>query len=371
MLTDYVQHCHSPCHLEGIKPDTLAQPSLVYCWAFQRNEICTQCNHHWNEHLHVLAELEEYETTVEDLGIKQQLALHASDLLLKQAAITARERLIKEYQAEHDAIKIAAAKFGIWLRENSITPYNDATLAYLDVLIRQEEAKANQGYNNDMLLSLQADYQKHKELVSVLESSMNSNDGYKALDPKGVAELVKELYQLKHFGKMLENVKLSLAAAHEGTYRERPHHVHSNKSTSSIWNPFSSVWGKSTPRHSSHSNGQARSAQSNKSNQTRGFATGSMRPNSQHMAGWQQPQQMVMRNNPSQGNARHSIVNGPAPRQHGVPQQGMPGEFPQQRENNGSGQGGIVRQNTLPKNGSIMSSKSTFSMPSLNPFKKN
>ena len=373
MLTDYVQHCHSPCHLQGVKVDTLAQPSLVYCWAFQRNETCTQCTHHWSEHLHVLAELEEYETTVEDTGIKDQLALHASDLVLKQTAITARKQLIKEYQAEHDAIKMAAAKFGIWLRQNSITPYNDATLAYLDVLIRQEEAKANQGYNNEMLLSLRADYEKHKELVSILESSMNSNEGYKALDPKGVAELAKELYQLKHFGKMLENAKLTLAAVHEGTYRERPHHVHSNKNTSSGWNPFStsgSFWGKSTPRHSSHSNGHPRPAVSNKSNQMRGNPAGSMRPNSQYMGGPSHPQQMVMRNNPPQGNVRHSMVNGPTPRQHGMPQHMMPGGFPQQRESNGVGQGGLVRQNTLTKNGSVVSSKSAFSMPSLNPFKK-
>ncbi|KAJ9656414.1 hypothetical protein H2198_004992 [Neophaeococcomyces mojaviensis] len=359
MLTDHVQRCHAPCYLTDVKPDTLAQPSLVDCWAFQGGETCTQCQHHWSEHLHVLTELEEYETVVKDKGIAEQLTRHASDLVLKQTAITARKQLIKEYQAEHDEIQHAAARFGIWLRENSITPYNDATLAYLDVLIKQEEAKANAGYSNEMLLSLQADYEKHKELIIILELSMKSNDGYKALDPKGVAQLASELYQLKHFGKMLENVKLTLAAAHEGTYRERPHQIHSNKNTSSRWNPITALFGRSTPRHQHQSNGQSRPTFPNMSNQMRGFATGSMRSHSQ---------QMAMRNNPRQTNVRQSIVIGQRPRHNG-----MPGAFPQQQQQmngNEAGHGGIVRQNSLQRPASIAGAKSVFSMPSLNPFKK-
>lgn len=360
MLTDHVQLCHAPCYLTDVKPHTLAQPSLVYCWAFQRSETCTQCQHHWSEHLHVLTELEDYETEVKDTGIAEQLTRHASDLVLKQTAITARKQLIKEYQAEHDEIQHAAAKFGIWLRENSITPYNDATLAYLDVLIRQEEAKANAGYNNEMLLSLQADYEKHKELVAILELSMKSNDGYKALDPKGVAQLASELYQLKHFGKMLENVKLTLAAAHEGTYRERPHHIHSNKNTSSGWNPITALVGKLTPRHQPQSNGQSRPTIPNKSNQMRGFATGSTRPNSQ---------QMAMRNNPQQMNVRQSMVIGSTPRHNGMPG-GHSQQQQQQMSRNEVGHGVVVRQNTLQKAASVAGAKSMFSMPSLNPFKK-
>jgi hypothetical protein len=367
MLTDYAQLCHAPCYLTDVPPGTLSHPSLVNCAAF-RVDTCTRCSHHWSEHLHVLTELEDYETEVRDLGIEQQLTAQASDIVLRQTAMTAREQLIKEYQAEHDVLQEAAAQFGIWLRENSITPYNDATLAYLDVLIRQEDAKVNAGYNNEKLFSLQEDYKKHQELVAVLELSMKSKNGYKALDPKGVALLASELYQLKHFGKMLETVKLTLAAAHEGTYRERPHHIHSNKKTSSGWNPLGAIFGKSTTRHQPQSNGQSRPSISNKPNQARGYAAGTMRPNSQQMVGRPPSQQIAMRSNPQQMNPRQSMVM--APRSNGVP-----GAYAHQQQVNGNGSevghGGIVRQNTLRKAATnTVSSKLSFSMPSLNPFKR-
>jgi 50S ribosome-binding GTPase len=389
MLTDYTQLCHAPCYLTDVKPGVLSHPSLVGCWAFQGSDTCTQCQHHWTQHLHVLTELEDYETAVKDKGIAEQITRHASDIVLKQTAITAREQLIKEYQDEHDVIQQAAAKFGIWLKDNSITPYNDATLAYLDVLINQEEAKASAGYNNEKLLSLRADYEKHKELVAVLEFSMKSNDGYKALDPKGVAQLASDLYKLKHFGKMLENVKLTLAAAHEGTYRERPHHVHSSKNTSSGWtNPITALFSKSPSRHRPLSNGISRPSNPNKSNQMLGFNTGSMRPNSQQVVGRPYSQQMAVRNNLQQMNARQTrpvLPTGPTPRHNRVPggysqqQQGwMPvGQTHMQMNGNEHDNGSIVRQNTLQRAvppgpaASVKSAKSTFSMPSLNPFRKN
>ena len=47
---------------------------------------------------------------------------------------------------------------------------------------------------------------------------MKHDANYRPLDPKSVARLANDLYKLKHFGKMLENAKLTIAAVHEGTY---------------------------------------------------------------------------------------------------------------------------------------------------------
>lgn len=193
--------------------------------------------------MHVLTELKDFMTVVEDVGIAQQVKENVSDITLRNAAMTQRRLLIKEYESEHDQIQEAAAKFGLWLKGNSIAPYNDATLAYLDVLIKEEEAKARAGYSDDKLQSLREDYRKHEELIKVLERSMTHDANYRPLDPGGVALLAQNLYQLKHFGKMLENVKLTTTAAHEATYRELPYHVHS-KSSHSKWSSLSSFFSK-------------------------------------------------------------------------------------------------------------------------------
>lgn len=364
MLTDFTQLCHAPCYLTDVKPGVLSYPSLVNCWAFAHTDTCTQCQHNWSEHQHILTELEEYEAVVKDMGIAEQLKTHASDLTLKQTAITDRENRIKEYEREHEAIQEAAVKFGLWLKDNSITPYNDATLAYLDVLIKQEEAKANAGYNDEKLRSLQKDYQKHQELVAVLERSINHDANYRPLDPKSVARLANDLYKLKHFGKMLENVKLTIAAAHEGTYRERPHHVHS-KSSSRSWNFLNAIFGTQSPRGPVQVIAPSRHAQMG-----RGFASGTMRPNSLQEQARAYPHQMQARANPHQIPLRApppviataptpQYARGPAPQQQGwvhVGQTQMPTN------------GNVVRPNTLQK---AAASIKTFSMPSLNPFKRN
>jgi len=49
--------------------------------------------------------------------------------------------------------------------------------------------------------------------------------GGAALDEAEVESLVQDLYGLKHFGQMLENVKNGIAEAHQATYREHPYRI--------------------------------------------------------------------------------------------------------------------------------------------------
>jgi GTPase SAR1 family protein len=358
-LTEYISPCHSRCYLTGVKVLTKRPPGLRDCWAFSESETCTQCQHHWTEHMHVLTELEEYMTAVKDVGIAQQVKDNASDITLKNAAIRKRKVLITEYESEHDQIQEAAAKFGLWLKDNSITPYNDATLAYLDVLIKEEEAKARAGYSDDKLQSLHEDYRKHEELVDVLERSMKYDANFRLLDPAGVAQLVQNLYQLTHFGNMLENVKLITTAAHEATYREFPCHIRS-KSSYSKWsnlNPLSSLFSRPAPLQQPQLNAYARPVVPNKLVQMQtGFASGSMRPNQQNMLMRLPPRIMASAPPPHQ---RNSILQ-----QGSFPAGGTPTTMPTQIH--------PTRPNLLQKPAATTRVKSTktFSMPSLNPFRK-
>ena len=122
---------------------------------------------------------------------------------------------------------------------------------------------------------------------------MTHDANYRPLDPKSVARLAIDLYNLKHFDKMLENVKLTVAAAHEGTYRERPHHVHS-KGSSDSWNPMGAIFGTQSPRGRVQVIAHSRYAQMG-----RGFASGTMRPNSLQEQARAHPHQMQVRAKPS------------------------------------------------------------------------
>ncbi|EHL03003.1 hypothetical protein M7I_0974 [Glarea lozoyensis 74030] len=173
-LTIYKTHCHAPCYLENVKCDTKADPGLVDCAAFS-NGYCNGCGHNWQQHMHVLYELHEQTGIVKDLEIEKQLNDHADDLTIRQAATYKAEKLINEYEGEHAQIQKAAAQFGLFLKKYSITPYNDATLDYLDVLIKEENGKVQAGGNTRKLDTLKKDRAKHVEIIKVLTESMKSD----------------------------------------------------------------------------------------------------------------------------------------------------------------------------------------------------
>ncbi|TKA78719.1 hypothetical protein B0A55_04535 [Friedmanniomyces simplex] len=224
MVIIYKQHCHPACYLDDVQVDVMAHPGLIGCAAFSGN-YCMNCRHHWQQHLHILYELHEETVTVIDSGIQQQLANHADDVTLKQTAIAQLEERVSEYRQEREIIRDAAAKFCVFLKNNSLAPYNDALIAYLDFLIKEEQAKVQAGGNDIRLLSLTQERHKHQEAIEVITRNMDSKAVWNDLSEGGVDRMVQGLYNLKHFGDNLRNLKQGIVTAHEATYRERPYTV--------------------------------------------------------------------------------------------------------------------------------------------------
>lgn len=234
-VTNYVTRCHNPCYLSGVQTDTVNTAQLLQCAAMSGN-TCIQCSHSYMEHMHVLYHYEEVEREVDDESINDQITRKTNDAELKKTAIASREKLIAEYRAEQQEIEKANAKFGFYLKQNSITPYNDARLAYLDHLIRQEENKLHasraNGYNvhdedmckrtKEVITALELSRCQYIEYEKILKDAME-NDG-SASDqplqgPNDVLTLVKTLYALPHFGKSLQDNKDGIVHRHEKAHR--------------------------------------------------------------------------------------------------------------------------------------------------------
>jgi hypothetical protein len=180
--------------------------------------------------MHVLYELEPYLKAVIDPVIEQQLLDNKGDVSLRQLAVDQAELTIEEYRSEHKVVQQAAAQFAVFLKKHAMATHNDATLAYLDMLIRDEEAKIAAGGKKQRLIDLQEDRDRHIELTNTLLSLTNGDSAEDGVldnleDEQDVARLESELYGLKHFGQNLRDVKNGIAQAHEVTNRERPHHV--------------------------------------------------------------------------------------------------------------------------------------------------
>ncbi|KAK0658513.1 hypothetical protein QBC41DRAFT_351365 [Cercophora samala] len=259
VVTIYRTHCHAECYLENVKEDVLADPGLIRCLAFNGTNACISCHHHWQQHLHVMYELEEVTVTVTDTEIERQLQANDSDVTLRQVGIQRCGQLIAEYKGEQREIQKAAVRFGLFLKQNAMAPINDATLDYIDMLIKDEEAKIAAGRaegisvdgNVKRLSALEEDKRCHIELAEALTANMKMKSPNKQgasnamLDEKGVADLVERLYRLKHYGENLRSVKNTITQAHEATYRERPFRVQDGGSsrswTTSLYDTFSQV----------------------------------------------------------------------------------------------------------------------------------
>jgi GTPase SAR1 family protein len=145
VVTVYKTHCHDHCYLTNVKADEIGCAKIINCNAFNGTNNCWKCGHHWRVHLHVTYEIHEHTVTVQDSEIQKQLQDHAEDITLRQTAIKNHEQRIEEYRSEHDTIQKATAQFIIFLKASSITPYNDATITYLEYLIKEEETKVQVG----------------------------------------------------------------------------------------------------------------------------------------------------------------------------------------------------------------------------------
>ncbi|KAL8673300.1 MAG: hypothetical protein Q9168_002262 [Polycauliona sp. 1 TL-2023] len=225
-VTVYKKPCHADCSLSDVPHEQMAPPGLIHCWAFRHDpESCRRCGHNWQEHLHILYELTEEIVMAVDTAIEQKLKSHANDMTLRLTALNQHEQRISDYKQEREMIRNAAANFGVFLRKYSLAPYNDALIAYLDFLIKDEQMKVQAGGNNKRLASLTDERHKHTELIEVITRNMNSQAKWDDFREGAIDQMVQELYRLKHFGKMLKNMKHGIATAHQATYREIPYTV--------------------------------------------------------------------------------------------------------------------------------------------------
>lgn len=203
----------------------MVSQGLRYCAAFGGSDHCSQCSHHWQEHLHVLYELTEETVTIPDAMIERELRNNANDVTLRETALKQLEQRIAEYEKERQTIREATADFGIFLRNSSLVPYNDALIAYLDSLIKQEQMKVQANQSDKRLLSLMEDRNKYEEAISLIMKDMGSNASRSCLDEISIDGMVEKLYGLKHFGGNLKDLKQKITAAHQATYREIPHTI--------------------------------------------------------------------------------------------------------------------------------------------------
>ena len=111
---------------------------------------------------------------------------------------------ITDLEGEKEYIMECASRFGSFLKQNALVPYNDAFEEYIDMLIYDEEHKTDKVINWDQIKKLKNDKEVYEEKKRVLDDSLKTSPKD---DIKNEAILVMrdELVKLKYNGRPLKH----------------------------------------------------------------------------------------------------------------------------------------------------------------------
>ncbi|RKL39912.1 hypothetical protein BFJ72_g6641 [Fusarium proliferatum] len=240
VVTSYRSICHEDCRLPGVTEECVGHPELIKCKAFKetKDKSCRSCKHSWQEHMHFFYELTESKVKVKDKDVERRLQDNASDIALRQEGIERFQQLEIEYRSEQKQLRKATAQFVAYLREHSANAFNDATEKYYDQLIKIETGKIQYGKYNRInvdvnkikLKGLTDDRDRHLELVKTIQENMHApRDHTEALlTQDGVEQLIRDLYNLKHFGKSLRGLRDGIT--HYKDYDKQSYHRRRSRS---------------------------------------------------------------------------------------------------------------------------------------------
>jgi len=222
----YRTRCHNPCRLNSVAADEIAHPGLIRCTAFSGNNgFCNECKHSWQAHLHVLYELKPGRKEIKSKETERKLNNATCAMEKKKIAIAEKHSFIEAVKAEYKRIEDAAIRFSLFLKKNSITPYNDATLEYLGVMITEEKGKVAVGGDETKLGNLERYRAEYQESVKILTERMESGRDCELPSAQDVHNTVQALYALQYYGDQLRQIQSVVRKAHSDTFREETHNV--------------------------------------------------------------------------------------------------------------------------------------------------
>ena len=138
--TIYQQVCHDRCSIKGVPVETTNNEQLRECAAMSGG-YCKRCSHDYRVHMHLTYTTNLVEKEFLSDEARNKINKRSNLKSQKESFIAELEESITELEEEKKFIFECASYFGVFLKENAMIAYNDSFSEYLDMLIREEEAK--------------------------------------------------------------------------------------------------------------------------------------------------------------------------------------------------------------------------------------
>jgi hypothetical protein len=125
---------------------------LKECECIKPNGYCKKCTHHWSKHMYITYENEVIEVTVIDDNVKKMIDKKKDTKKIIEASIKSIDELVRKLKIEQRELIRASAKFANLTGRNAIAVFNDDLDAYLELLIKEEIAKNQEGASNQQVI---------------------------------------------------------------------------------------------------------------------------------------------------------------------------------------------------------------------------
>jgi len=219
----YKSVCHDGC--AAISGD-LRWCSFMKAKSLGRKYECKACGHDRHDHKHITYDLRE--RTVIEGGEEVALRLKNSNDNIEpvRELVEKKKHRVEQFKNEQKLILEACSQFTFFMTRNSITPYNDTTIAFLEEQIDEEKRKLGTGSGKpERLRRLEESLHQHEKMVGDLKSSLERGEGQEILEENGIEKRLKTLYELPIFGRDLQKIKEAVDRTRQATFREKPHPI--------------------------------------------------------------------------------------------------------------------------------------------------
>ena len=206
--TNYKTVCHDHCNVPGVPVETTNNEQLRGCSAMDPSGNCknVHCQHNYKDHMHVTYTTAFKEKTFLSDEVLVEINKVTDVRGKKEALIRELEKQIKENKEEREIIYECASHFGAFLKQNALIPYNDSFSDYLDMLIKEEEAKEKVIRDDKRIEQLNKDkvsYEGQKKTIIEQTSSSTEGEG-NVIQIQKIYEMKNKLCALTHNGKTLK-----------------------------------------------------------------------------------------------------------------------------------------------------------------------
>ncbi|KAF2165724.1 hypothetical protein M409DRAFT_24012 [Zasmidium cellare ATCC 36951] len=128
-----------------------------------------------------------------DTAIRRRIQMNEQGAEHIKKRIREQQRIVDQYRCEIKPFHVFANHLAGVIERDSIKPWNNSTLGYLDCLIDAERGKVETGASNKQLQKLLAERCEHKENTGAL---IKGNDNV-VLEPQSLQNLMAELSSLE------------------------------------------------------------------------------------------------------------------------------------------------------------------------------